>query len=578
MSPHFNNDTFTVVGLYYRGITPASPFFLQLSKGEPIFLKREPTNKHDKNAVKCIIADASGEFFFAGYVPRGIAKRLAPILDRGSDYSCLLLQKTGSGNPASLVASLATFPRSSQFLTSPRVPGSKHAPVFYEERSPTGMRFVKHRDFKRWSRNYDGVSGVYAIWNRNHKIYIGQAVDVGARWREHFSCLVARTHHNEDLQHDWTHGGANFFRFDFLESAEGGEERTALEKSYIEKFDTWENGYNKTSDGLWAFPKRRHAIAMCGSDDCEEYLPPEASIENGDQEDSSGFQYEKTDCKIEISKPEFEAEYLTNLPSPVSSEKEQQQAKIINVERPPLPVRPSCASAKIVFSAVALFIVVGMFFGEKQERTPEKATQVVQPSVNDHAQKIVKNDLQQIRALYKQGNIYIGTKNYTKAIEVLQRATLLRPESPETWFKLGEAYGYREQYIKEIEAYRNAVRIKPDYVEVWSDMAAAYIDRKQYGKAIDASQQAIRFNPSYFEAWFNLGTSYLATEQHSKALESLQQAVSIKPDHARAWYSIGVIYKVDGRHDEAMEAYKYLKTIDPVMADDFFNGWILSAK
>lgn len=235
MSPHFNNEIITVAGVYYRGITPATPAFKQLTAGTVIFLDRDLANQHDPNAVKCIAADVLGEDIFLGYIPRGIAKRLAPILDRGSDYSCSISQTRSSTGSAIIVITLTTFP-CPQLVTSPRMTDHdhpmRHAPVISDPQSPTGMRFVQHRDLDRWSRNYDEVPGIYTIWSKDHKIYIGQSSDVGARWRKHFSDLVTKTHHNEELQHDWTHNGGKFFRFDLLEAASTSE-LDALEKSYI---------------------------------------------------------------------------------------------------------------------------------------------------------------------------------------------------------------------------------------------------------------------------------------------------------------------------------------------------------
>lgn len=50
--------------------------------GTHVVLVREPENKHDHHAIAVY---APGSSALAGYVPRGYAKRLAPILDGGAD-------------------------------------------------------------------------------------------------------------------------------------------------------------------------------------------------------------------------------------------------------------------------------------------------------------------------------------------------------------------------------------------------------------------------------------------------------------------------------------------------------------
>jgi hypothetical protein len=49
-------------------------------------LVREPDNPHDPNAIRVEIAG-----FYLGYVPRHIAKDLAPLIDRGERYTALFV-------------------------------------------------------------------------------------------------------------------------------------------------------------------------------------------------------------------------------------------------------------------------------------------------------------------------------------------------------------------------------------------------------------------------------------------------------------------------------------------------------
>ena len=52
---------------------------LQHRYGEPLILKRESENKYDKNAVGVYFGQKQ-----LGYVPAGLAKELAPIIDAGT--------------------------------------------------------------------------------------------------------------------------------------------------------------------------------------------------------------------------------------------------------------------------------------------------------------------------------------------------------------------------------------------------------------------------------------------------------------------------------------------------------------
>src|SRR6187549_29538 len=61
------------------------------------------------------------------------------------------------------------------------------------------------------------VSGIYEIVNlENDKRYIGSAVSIAKRFREHKSRLRSGQHRNPKLQNSWTKYGADKFVFRML--------------------------------------------------------------------------------------------------------------------------------------------------------------------------------------------------------------------------------------------------------------------------------------------------------------------------------------------------------------------------
>jgi tellurite resistance protein/DNA-directed RNA polymerase subunit RPC12/RpoP len=65
----------------------------QLSIGETVYLKREPSNVHDQNAVAVV----NSQRRMLGYLKREVALWFAPILDRGRKFQCEVKQRTASG-------------------------------------------------------------------------------------------------------------------------------------------------------------------------------------------------------------------------------------------------------------------------------------------------------------------------------------------------------------------------------------------------------------------------------------------------------------------------------------------------
>lgn len=93
------------------------------------------------------------------------------------------------------------------------------------------------------------LSGIYKITNlTNGKIYIGQSRDILARWQEHISkANYQNVSYNYPLYQDFRNLGLTNFSFEFLElNIYDKEQLDKLEKEYISKFNSFNNGYNQT--------------------------------------------------------------------------------------------------------------------------------------------------------------------------------------------------------------------------------------------------------------------------------------------------------------------------------------------
>lgn len=93
--------------------------------------------------------------------------------------------------------------------------------------------------------------GIYMIQNLvNGKIYIGQAVDIEERWKNHKNSLRRNCHHNKHLQNSWNRDGEENFEFTVI--CECGENQlNTLEQYYIFELMSYDGkiGYNKSYGG-----------------------------------------------------------------------------------------------------------------------------------------------------------------------------------------------------------------------------------------------------------------------------------------------------------------------------------------
>lgn len=91
--------------------------------------------------------------------------------------------------------------------------------------------------------------GIYSIVNNvNKKRYIGQSIDIEERIKRHFRELRKNIHYNAHLQRSFNKYGEDAFSFEILEQCQE-EDLNDQEKFWIEKFDSYNNGYNQTIGG-----------------------------------------------------------------------------------------------------------------------------------------------------------------------------------------------------------------------------------------------------------------------------------------------------------------------------------------
>lgn len=97
--------------------------------------------------------------------------------------------------------------------------------------------------------NINVLGGVYYIENLiNGKKYVGHANNFYQRAQTHFLPLQGGYHQNQDLQRDFNKEGIENFLFHPLESCSGSV-MFLKENEYIKRFNSVENGYNKTYGG-----------------------------------------------------------------------------------------------------------------------------------------------------------------------------------------------------------------------------------------------------------------------------------------------------------------------------------------
>lgn len=108
-------------------------------------------------------------------------------------------------------------------------------------------------------------SGIYKILNKiNGKFYIGSAINLENRWREHKYHLNRDSHKNQHLQNSWINYGEIAFEFIVLEYVEDKNKLIQTEQSYLDGLSPTYN-MAQTAGSRAGVPMSEEAKAKIGA-------------------------------------------------------------------------------------------------------------------------------------------------------------------------------------------------------------------------------------------------------------------------------------------------------------------------
>jgi len=102
---------------------------------------------------------------------------------------------------------------------------------------------------------------IYTIFNTtNRKMYVGSTINLKKRWYNHKRELNKNIHKNQYLQNSWNKHGEDSFVFMVVENIKQGDDILKREAYWINKFDSFNNGYNLVEDPSTGDPKALYEI------------------------------------------------------------------------------------------------------------------------------------------------------------------------------------------------------------------------------------------------------------------------------------------------------------------------------
>ena len=163
-----------------------------------------------------------------------------------------------------------------------------------------------------------------------------------------------------------------------------------------------------------------------------------------------------------------------------------------------------------------------------------------------------------VEILLAEGEAYLASGNFPRAIAASQQAIKLEPSSAEAYKLLGNILQARGKLDGAMRAYERAVEIRPSFAEAVANLGSIFYRQYKLKRAAEYYERAIALNPNLAGAYLNLGNVWRDLGEKSRALASWQEALSRNPDIGGAQFQmkLGNLLLELSQHSQAIACYE----------------------
>lgn len=169
------------------------------------------------------------------------------------------------------------------------------------------------------------------------------------------------------------------------------------------------------------------------------------------------------------------------------------------------------------------------------------------------------------------GVIHLQVDQPSTALELIDRALSLNPNSPEALSNRGLALRALKRSVEALASFEGALRLRPDYAQAYNNRGNALYDLGRAAEAVASYDRALQLRPDYPEALNNRGNALVALKRRRRALISFERALQLRPNYLEAIYNRANTLRELGRTAEALEAYDRAIALKPDFVEALNN-------
>ncbi|MCB8964021.1 MAG: tetratricopeptide repeat protein [Bacteroidales bacterium] len=181
--------------------------------------------------------------------------------------------------------------------------------------------------------------------------------------------------------------------------------------------------------------------------------------------------------------------------------------------------------------------------------------------------------------LFTLGIIHFQMENYTKAIEVFSKVLRIDNSNPDVWINRGSARLLTGDTLGALSDYNLAIKVNPFYANSYSRRGILNAEINKHTLALADLDKAIALDSLGIDNYFNRALVYHTLKQPTKALSDLNRVLRADPKYSLALFNRAIISYQIGDWEKAIDDLTRLTSLNPEnVLIYYYRGSILYEK
>ena len=190
------------------------------------------------------------------------------------------------------------------------------------------------------------------------------------------------------------------------------------------------------------------------------------------------------------------------------------------------------------------------------------------------AEKVTNNDF----LYYAMAKIYKEIPMYKEAIDSLQQALFIKPESLEYLSELADCYCELGKYQVAQDIITKVLYLNKHFIFAYLLQAKMNIKQNKYTEAAKIVDNTIKLDSSCAEAYKYMAVISAAQGLKNKSIENAKIAVSLQPSNHKYYAFLGKLYFDAQEYNSAFLYYKEASMLDELNVDYLYNAALAADK